>query len=257
MSRKELQENDPKVALVRSNKVTAYWKGEGVAVGVFYRTHDKISEVASTDEVVIATGFKFAEGTDEAPITAQQKLEAFKIFLTVNASTFGILYDPVDRRADEFKFPNKYDASNVLEFSKKMLDKIIGESLEKVQNNVITNMVKAGHLAEGTQVQFGIGDGTSEITESYGDGSIKYATVTYPVVFAVAGNNYETTGIVTVVSGQLKKPRELADTVAITMTGIKTLLIEKGLLPKIEKPVATAEVADETATTEESAGQAE
>ena len=31
--------------LTRSNRITAYWKGEGIAVGVFYKTHNKIKEV--------------------------------------------------------------------------------------------------------------------------------------------------------------------------------------------------------------------
>ena len=47
----------------------------------------------------------------------------------------------------------------------------------------------------------------------------------------------ETTCTVSAVSGQLKKPRELADGVVITQSGIKGFLIENGLLPKIEKPV--------------------
>ena len=31
--------------LVRSNKITAFWEGENVAKGVFYKTHTKIKEV--------------------------------------------------------------------------------------------------------------------------------------------------------------------------------------------------------------------
>jgi hypothetical protein len=236
----ELQQNDPRADLLRANKVTAYWQGDGMAVGVFYKTHDKIKAVNSTE-----ANFTFPEGTDEAPITAQQKLEAFKVFLMTNSSSFGILYDPIDRRADEFKFPNKYDQASLAEFSKKMLEKTIGESLEKVNGNVIANMIKSGHLPEGTQAQYGVGDGAPEINESYSNGSIKYATVKYPVVFAVGETRCETTGTVNVVSGQLKKPRELQDC-AITMTGLKTLFIEKGLLPKVEKP-AKEDPADETA----------
>jgi hypothetical protein len=245
----ELQSNDPKGTLKRSNKVTAYWQGEGVAVGVFYKTHDKISTVASSDDTVIAAGFQFPTGTEEAPITAQQKLEAFKNFLQVNASTFGILYDPVDRRADEFKFPNKYDATNLVEFSQKMLEKVVGEALEKVQSNVIANLVKGGHMAEGSVVQFGIGTGVSEITESYSNGSLKYASVKFPVLFAVNGIQHQTEGTVTLVSGQLKKPRELANA-AITMTGIKTLLIENGLLPKVEKAAKENDTDTDTEGTE-------
>ena len=246
----DLQSNDPRTELVRSNKVTAYWAGDGVAVGVFYRTHDKIATVESNSDEVVAAGFVMPEGTEEEPITAQKKLEIFKTFLMTNSSTFGIMYDPVDRRADEFKFPNKYDENNVLEYSKKMLEKALGVSLEKVQNNVIANMIKSGHVADGTQVQYGIGDGVVEITERYNSGSIKYATVKYPVVIAINDANYQTECVVSVVSGQLKKPRELSEC-AITMTGIKGVLIENGLLPKIEKSSKKESADEEVAVTEE------
>ena len=40
--------------LTRSNRITAYWQGEGIAVGVFYKTHTKIKEVHSNDADVLA-----------------------------------------------------------------------------------------------------------------------------------------------------------------------------------------------------------
>ena len=220
--------------LTRANKVTAYWEGDGVAIGQFYRTHDKVLTVKSNDADVVNAGFVFHEGTDEAPVTAQQKLEAFKTFLMTNASTFGIMYDPVDRRADEFKFPNRYDEENIKEYSKKMLENALAGATEKVNNNVVANMIKAGHLAEGAKVEFGIGEATVNIAENYNNGGIKYAEVVYPVAFAINDKQVVTEGTVQLVSGQLKKPRELKD-VALTMTAIKTFLVEAGLLPKIEK----------------------
>lgn len=222
--------------LVRANKVTAYWEGEGVAVGVFYKTHNKLMEKRSNDTDVVSAGFVMPEGTDEAPVTAQDKLAAFKNFLQVNASVFGIQYDPVDRRADEFKFPNKYDEKTFGEYSKQMAERSIGETLEKVQKNVVANMVKSGHLTEGTEVNFAVGDAEIEIKESYNNGNIKYADAKYMVVFQVGEGTITTSCTVSAVSGQLKKPRELADGVVLTQTGIKTFLVEKGLLPKIEKP---------------------
>lgn len=233
--------------LVRSNKVTAYWEGDGVAIGQFYRTHDKMLTVKSNDVDVVNAGFVFPEGTEEAPVTAQQKLEAFKTFLMTNASVFGIQYDPVDRRADEFKFPNRYDAENILEYSHKMLSGAMETAVEKVNNNVVANMIKAGHLEDGTEVRFGIGDATVSITEEYKNGGIKYADVVYPVAFAVGEAQVVTEATVQLVSGQLKKPRELKD-VALTMTAIKSYLVDNGLLPKIEKAKK-----DETAVEEESA----
>lgn len=231
--------------LVRSNKVTAYWEGDGVAIGQFYRTHDKVLTVKSNENSVVDAGFVFPEGTDEAPVTAQQKLEAFKTFLMTNAAVFGISYDPVDRRAEEFKFPNRYDEENIKEYSKKMLENALASATEKVRNNVIANMIKAGNLAEGTDIKFGIGDATVNVTEKYNNGGIKYAEVVYPVAFAIGEQQVVTEGTVQLVSGQLKKPRELKD-VALTMTAIKSYLVEAGLLPKIEKPKKDAETADTT-----------
>ena len=232
--------------LVRSNKVTAYWGGDGIAIGQFYRTHDKVLTVKSTDAEVITAGFAFPEGTDESPVTAQQKLEAFKTFLMTNAAVFGISYDPVDRRADEFKFPNRYDEENVMEYSRKMLEKAVGDACEKVQNNVIANMIKSGHITEDSKIEFGFGEGELEVSEKYNNGGIKYAEVKYPVAFAVNGQQVTTEGTVQVVSGQIKKPRELANT-ALTMTAIKAMLVEAGLLPKIEKK-SKEESAEETAS---------
>lgn len=222
--------------LVRSNKVTAYWEGDGVAVGVFYRTHDKIATIKSDSVEVGKAGFKFPEGTDEEPVTAQQKLEAYKTFLMTNASTFGIMYDPVDRRQDEYKFPSRYDNDSFAEYSKKMTEKVISDCLDKVNSNVIVSMVKNGHVADGTVAQYGIDDNPEiEVSESYKNGGIKYGTAKYGVVFDVNGQQLADSITVEIVSGQLKKPREL-EKGSITMTSLKNIFIEAGLLPKIEKP---------------------
>lgn len=240
--------------LVRSNKVTAYWKGEGVAVGVFYKTHDKLKEVLSTDTEVATAGFAMPEGTEEQPVTAGDKLAAFKNFLMANASAFGIQYDPVDRRADEFKFPNKYNEENLSEFSKKMAEKAIGDTVAKVNNNVVPSLIKNAGLAEGSEVNYGIADEAEiSVEESYNNGNIKYATVKYGVALQVGENTVNTSITVEVVSGQLRKPRELADGVALTQTGIKEYLIENGLLPKVEKPAK--EDTAEDATSEDDAAQ--
>lgn len=232
--------------LVRSNKVTAYWEKDGVAVGVFYKTHTKLVEKRSNDADVISAGFVMPEGTEESPVTAQDKLAAFKNFLMTNAAVFGIFYDPVDRRTDAFKFPSKYDEETFREYSKKMAERAIGETLDKVQKNVVGNMIKSGHVAEGTEINFGIGDAEIEIKESYGNGNIKYADAKYPVILQVGDAMKEVVCVVNAVSGQLKKPRELAEGVVLTQAGIKAFMIENGLLPKIEKP-AKADKAEDTA----------
>lgn len=220
--------------LIRANKVTAYWEGEGIAAGVFYKTHSKISTVRSNDDAVIAAGFVMPEGTEESPVTASQKLEAFKNFICANAAVFGISYDPVDRRDDTYKFPSRYNEEDAKEFSKKMLTVAIEKVLGSVQTNVVDRMVKAGHLPEGAIVQYGVGDGVVSVTENYGNGFIKYATVVYPVAIAVNGVQVDTQANVELVSGQIKKPREIEGAV-LTMSGIKELLIANGALPKVEK----------------------
>ena len=231
--------------LTRSNRITAYWQGEGIAVGVFYKTHTKIKEVHSNDADVLAAGFVFPQGTEENPVTAQDKLAAFKTFLQVNASAFGMEYDPVDRRADEYKFPNKYNEENLPEYSKQMAEKAVGDCLDKIQKNVIDgSLVKAGLLADGTEIGFAMGDGQIDVKESYSNGNIKYANVSYPIIISVGDANHETSINVDVVSGQLKKPRELADGTPLTQTGVKTVLTDAGILPKLEKP-AKAESSDE------------
>lgn len=226
--------------LIRANKVTAYWEGDGVAVGVFYKTHSKLASVRSTDESVINAGFVMPEGTDEAPVTAAQKLEAFKNFICANAAVFGIAYDPVDRRDDTYKFPNRYDENNIMEYAAKMLTTAMEKVLASVQSNVVDRMVKSGLLPEGSEVQYGIGDGVLSVTEKYGNGYIKYATVTYPVAIAVNGTQYDTTVVVDLVSGQIKKPRTIGD-IVMTMSGVKEMLVTNGVLPKVEKKAKDAE----------------
>jgi hypothetical protein len=239
--------------LKRANKITAYWEGDGVAVGVFYKTHDKIVTVKSTDDAVIGAGFVMPAGTEEAPTTAAQKLEAFKTFLATNASAFGIQYDPVDRRADAFKFPGSYDEESYGEYSKKMLTMAIENVLESVQNNVIAKMVKNELLPEGSAVQYGVGEANISISEAYANGKLKYATAEYPVAIAVNGVQANLSATVELVSGQLKKPRNMGD-VVMTMTGIKNFLVEQGVLPKVEpkaKKSEDEEVAEEATPVEE------
>ena len=230
--------------LKRANKITAYWEGDGVAVGVFYKTHDKIATVKSTDDVVVGAGFVMPAGTEENPVTASQKLEAFKTFLATNATAFGVSYDPVDRRADAFKFPGSYDAESFGEYSKKMLQMAIEGVLESIQTNVIAKMIKNGLLTDGTMIQYGIGDANINITESYSNGKLKYATAEYPVGIAVNGVQANLVATVDLVSGQLKKPRNLGNDVVMTMTGVKNFLVEQGVLPKVEPKAKKSEDAE-------------
>ena len=238
--------------LVRANKVTAQWSGDGIATGNFYKTHDKVLSVMSNSEEVISAGFVFPEGTDEEPVTAQQKLEAFKSFLQINASKFGIQYDPVDRRADEYKFPNKYDVEKFGAYSGQMAEKAISDCIAKVQTNVIDRMAKAGHVEEDTAIEYAVDkeNGLIDVSEEYKNGSIKYATAKYPIALVIGDKQFDSSITVELVSGQLKKPREIADS-PLTMIGIKNLLIENGMLPKVEKPKKTNDAEDDAEPAQE------
>lgn len=221
------------IELKRANKITAYWEGDGVAAGIFYKTHDKLATVKSNEELVVSLGFVFPEGTDEEPVTASQKLESYKAFLASNASAFGIAYDPIDRRADAFKFPGKYTDATFGEFAVKILETAIMNVVDSVNNNVIDKMIKNEHLPIGSTLQYGIGEPQINVSEKYNNGNLKYATATIPSAFQVNDKRMDVNIEVDLVSGQLKKPRNIGD-VVMTMTGVKGMLIENGLLPKIE-----------------------
>ena len=226
--------------LQRANKITAYWEGEGVAVGIFYKTHDKITTVKSTDENVVAAGFAMPVDTDENKTTAAQKLDTFKVFIAANAATFGVVYDPIDRRADEFKFPGSYTKDTIVAFAQKMLTTSVEKVLTSIQSNVVDKMVKAENLPAGSAVQYGHGEANVVVGEEYANGNLKYATIEFPVTIAIGDNQTDTTVYVDLVSGQLKKPRKIGETV-LTMSGVKAMLVEAKVLPKIEKPVVVAE----------------
>lgn len=240
MSKKEEQTNEQQ-KLVRANKLTTVWSGEdGVAVGRFYKTHEKLMEVRSDNPIVIKAGFQMPETTEENPVTPQKKLEAFKSFLGMNAGILGIHYDPVDRRNDAYKFPSSYDEETFKEYSSKQADIAVSTLIDKVRTNVIDKMISAGHIPDDTKIEYGIGeDAVIDISESYNNGKLKYATAKYAVVLQVENNQNGAQQIsdeikVELVSGQLRKPRTM-ENISLTQTAVKNALIENGILPKIEK----------------------
>lgn len=231
--------------LKRANRVTAYWGGEGVAIANFYKTHDKVGILRSDSEEVKNAGFKMPESTEDVQVTAQDKLAAYKNFVMANAAMFGIQYDPVDRRNGDFKFPNTYNEETFRKFSRDIAINTINAVIAKVQTNVIDKLIASGAKPEGTTVDFGISDEPTkvDITETYKNGNLKYAQATFDIVFQTAkmdGENAiepiqeQSTIIIDLVSGQLKKPREFGDG-TLTTAGIKTFMIEKGLIPKPEE----------------------
>ena len=65
------------------------------------------------------------------------------------------------------------------------------------------------------------------------------------MAIAVNGTQYDTTVVVDLVSGQIKKPRTIGDTV-MTMSGVKEMLVTNGVLPKVEKKAKDAEAVEGT-----------
>lgn len=222
--------------LIRSNKVTTRFEGEGVAVGTFYKTHDKLGEVKSTDAKIIELGFKMpesvtaSEGVEPIEVTPKQKLDAFRDFLQVNATVFGYVYDPIDRRSEGNKYPSTYTEVVFLDTASKILTERITELVISVQKT-IDNYAKQGSMPEGSQLACGLGIGNVTVQEKYGNGNLKYADVIFPVTFAIGDKNISLNVPVKLVSGQIKKPRELSDKYVMTITGLKTALVDGGVLP--------------------------
>lgn len=233
--------------LLRANKITTSFVGEGVMQGTFYKTHDKLVQVTSADEAVVNAGFALvvAEGEE---LSSSDKLAQFKDWLQANATLFGVFYDTVDRRSADNKFPSTYNEENLVPTAQVVL---IGQAeviVEKAQRT-LDAMIKNKQLAEGTSMSVNIGDGEMNIQETYANGNLKYADVKFPVEFSVEGHgSVEVTVPVKLVSGQVSKPRELQhneETLSFTITTIKTIL---GL--GVKKASKEDEVAEEKADEE-------
>lgn len=242
--------------LRRANKVTAFWESEGMAKAVFYKTHERLETVCSDDPRVIGAGFVFDSGTDEEPKTANDKLVQFKDFIIANCTAFGITYDPIDRRADGYKFPNKYPDDKAFGACAADLLKLTIEGvLAQLNEKSVAKLIEAELLPIGTSVQYGIGEPVVEVSETYRNGNLKYATAKFGVAFAVSGKEGQVNSVVKVgmVSGQIKKPRTLGekDDVVFTAAGIKGLLTDAGLLPK--KPAKEEQESSADGETPESA----
>jgi hypothetical protein len=90
--------------------------------------------------------------------------------------------------------------------------------------------------------------------EKYKNEHIKYAVVKFPVTFTILADSITLEVPVKVVSGQMKKPTELGDGV-LTITGLKTALLNAEILPKVEKKQEESVESAEVAATTESVDQ--
>lgn len=76
--------------LTRANKLTVKTLPDGALVADFYRTHKHLTTIAAAD-------------TEWKPIDGQNKSaarEGFRAWVAENSATFGINYDPTDRRTE-------------------------------------------------------------------------------------------------------------------------------------------------------------
>ena len=213
----------------------------------FYKTHTKLGVITSEDEKVKELGYTPLVAGEGEEITTSQRLAHFKEFVQSNAVQFGYTYDPVDRRTEDNKFPSKYDADSFVKTAISVVTDKLTEIIEKLQKPINT-LIKAGLLAEDTtakaEITTTVDDAIVDITENYKSGSIKYATTDIKAVVTLGNlGGIEINIPMSLVSGQLKKPRLINGDKAFTMTSIKNLLVENGIMPVAEKKVENTEEA--------------
>lgn len=241
--------------LVRVNRVTAQFVGEGMAQVSLYRTHDKLATLRTDDPKFVELGFVMPESVDADPekgieavqVTPKQKLDALKDFIMLNASRLGYLYDPQDRRTAENKFPSSYDEAKFSEFAVTVVAEKIKKIREQIKKNLVA-LAKTGQLSEGAELTAELKCDKVEIAENYKNGNIKYGTAVVSINLGISGIDATLPVVseVSLVSGQLKKPREIYkagennETLAFTVTGIKGLLVEAGILPTKEESTESA-----------------
>lgn len=237
--------------LVRANKITTSFVGGGVMQASFYKTHTKLGVITSEDEKVKELGYTPLVAGEGEEITTSQRLAHFKEFVQGNAVQFGYTYDPVDRRTEDNKFPSKYDANSFVTTAISVVSDKLADIVEKLQKP-INSLIKAKALVEGTvakaEVTTVVDDAIVDVTENYKDGSIKYATADIKATVMLGDlGGIEINVPMSLVSGQLKKPRLINEDKAFTMTSIKNLLIDNGIMPVVEKKSETAENGAENA----------
>jgi len=254
----ELQE-----ALKRSNKITVQSVGEGVLKASFYRTHTKLAEVLSSDETVVGAGFVMPvgidaiapdeengiEGVEGVKVTPKERSDAFRDFVQENAKLFGFNFDPVDRRSADNVFPKTYEnAEAVASSARKVTDMKMISISEAIQKK-IDKMVEKEKLPAGCKLIFEVQDGiTTEVTEEYTKGNVKYAQSKVSVEIGL--EDVDNTIVISDIpvflrSGCIAKPKVLVsadeengiEEVAFTTTAIHTRLVEAGIFPVIVKPV--------------------
>lgn len=200
---------------------------------------NKLGQVRSDDAKIAELGYVAPVAGEGEEITPTQKLTHFKEFIQANAVQFGYTFDPVDRRSEGNKFPSKYDAETFAETGIAVVTARIAEIGASLQKSV-DSLIKAKALGEGSvieaEVMSTVEDLVVNATETYKDGSLKYADAQVAVSFVLNGLQYDTVVPINLVSGQLKKSREIGeDKQPLTATSVKKILTTANLLPVVEK----------------------
>jgi hypothetical protein len=246
---KRKPEPNPNIApeLKRANKLRAQWKrdieGDKYLLLTFYKTREKIAEIASNSTLAVSAGYKFPDNTEDVVYTGKQLKAHFESFVLNNLGLIGVKYDTNDMRADTYKYPNKFDNDSAIKWGETLTDAQVSKVIEKLNLRIARIYIERKELIKtDTEATYKLGKSEVVITEAFKDGSIKYGMVRVPVVISLKSKKIEYFVLVNINSGQISKPRLFNDEKPITMTAVIDDLTEAGVLPKIEP---TSKMSDE------------
>lgn len=218
--------------LTRSNKLTVK-VSDGILQGDFFRTHKHLLTVSATE----------AGWTAPANANKTTERESFRLWLMDHAATYGILYDPTDRRteANTRKATYKTEADvaedavamvtpDIDTFVSKMpmADRISGHSI------TVESLTPKTHTSKGTDLStMGIEDG-----KYASNGNLAWFDIEGVVTMDTAKGEIYQTIRMELVSGQLKKFRMTQtqwNTEVLASMLEAGVVTEEELAPKNEK----------------------
>jgi hypothetical protein len=226
---------------MRANKLSVRPEGEGF-IAEFYRTHAKVASINSTDTIWLPL--------PDSNKSAQR--EEFRSWIGNKAHTFGVTYDPSDRRTDENKrmatYPTDADLSldvvlmiqeDVQAFVAKMPDSAIVTEID-ISVDDIRAMTKT---TKGTDLStMGIYDG-----RYLKNGNWAWADIDVVVTLKVGDTEIYQPIAMQLVSGQLKK---MHMTQTAWNTDTHRSMLEAGLVVDVAKAEKSAKVEVEPTTEE-------
>lgn len=220
--------------LTRSNKLTVK-VSDGILQGDFFRTHKHLLTVSATEAGWTAPANANANKTTER--------ESFRLWLMDHAATYGILYDPTDRRteANTRKAIYKTEA-DVAEDAVAMvtpdIDTFVGKMpmADRISGHRITveSLTPKTHTSKGTNLStMGIEDG-----KYASNGNLAWFDIEGVVTMDTAKGEIYQTIRMELVSGQLKKFRMTQtqwNTEVLASLLDAGVVTEEELTPKKEK----------------------